>query len=306
MPALPQDRSSDRKKRRRPPAARTPGAPRHGQAPPDRPNPPRDRSGGTRRSGPTGKARVRGAGGGALWLYGRHAALAALANPTRRIERVCLTPQFQESAGEAFERLAGGAAWRAEILEPARLDRLVGDGAAHQGLIVAARPLDQPDVAELRPADAGATVVVLDQASDPRNIGAVIRAAAAFGASAVVTTQRGAPPETGALAKAAAGTLEHTPYIQATNLARALETLKANGFWTVGLDGQATTPLAAAPFDRPTALVMGAEGRGLRRLTAENCDALARIPIAAGVESLNVATAAAIALYERRRAFTTG
>ena len=248
-----------------------------------------------RRGGP------RGAGGGAIWLYGRHAALAALANPDRRIAGIRATAAALEAHGEEIAKQARARGIDVETMAAQALDRLLGRDAVHQGLAVAAAPLDQPDVAELRPADDTALVVVLDQASDPRNVGAVIRAAAAFGAAAVVTTERGAPPETGLLAKAAVGCLETTPYVQATNLARALEALKANGFWTVGLDGAATTTLAAAPFDRPTALVLGAEGRGLRRLTAAACDVLVSIPMAPGVESLNVAAAAAIALYESRR-----
>ncbi len=242
-----------------------------------------------------------GAGGGSIWLYGRHAALAALANPAREIERVRATPGFQEHYGETLTRLGAGQNWPVETADGAALDRLFGEDAVHQGVVVATRPLEQPDVSEIRAMDDSAVVLVLDQASDPRNVGAVIRAAAAFGALAVVTTLRGAPPETAALAKAAAGALEAVPYIQATNLARALDTLKANGFWSVGLEGSADMLLADAPFDRPIALVLGGEGRGLRRLTADVCDALVRIPIAPGVESLNVATAAAIALYERRR-----
>mgnify|MGYP003700866471 CR=1 FL=1 len=266
--------------------------------PPRQGRPPRDAR---PQGGPRGRPRTPGAGGGAIWLYGRHAVLAALANPARRIERARATPAFLEAHGDALRAAGGDSAWPIDKAEPQALDRLFGSDAVHQGVALAVRPLDAPDPAELRPVDDSAVVVVLDQASDPRNVGAVIRAAAAFGAMAVLTTERGAPPETGALAKAAAGALEQVPYVQATNLARALDALKANGFWTVGLDGEATTPLAAAPFDRPTALVLGAEGRGLRRLTAERCDALVRIPIGAGIESLNVATAAAIALYERRR-----
>lgn len=270
----------------------------HGQTPRRGPEAPRDRR------PPTGArrpARARGAGGGAIWLYGRHPALATLANPRRRIDDVRATAAFQESNAEALARLATGAGWSVQTVEAGQLDRLVGKDAAHQGVAVAVRPLDQPDVTDIRAAHDAATVLVLDQATDPRNVGAAIRAAAAFGALAVVTTQRGAPPETGALVKAAAGAFETMPYIQATNLARALELLKGNGFWSVGLDGEAATPLAEAPFDRPTAIVMGAEGRGLRRLTAERCDALVHIPIAPAVESLNLATAAAIALYERTR-----
>lgn len=212
-----------------------------------------------------------------------------------------VTARFLESHAEALENAKAKGGWSVEQIDSSGFDRILGDGVVHQGIAVAVSPLEQPDVAELHAIDAQAVVVVLDQASDPRNVGAVIRAAAAFGAAAVVTTLRSAPPETGALAKAAAGALESIAYVQATNLARAIDTLKENGFWAVGLDGEAELALADAPFDRPSAIVMGAEAKGLRRLTAERCDALARIPIAPGIESLNVASAAAIALYERRR-----
>ncbi len=227
--------------------------------------------------------------------------MAALANPARKIELVRVTESFLEAHGPALEALAGRGKWPVEVAAPRDLDRMLGADVVHQGIAVACNPLDMPDVAELRAPDDSAVVMVLDQVNDPRNVGAVIRAAAAFGALAVVTTERSAPPESGALAKAAAGALEAIPYIQATNLARALAALKQNGFWTVGLDGEAETRLADAPFDRPTAIVMGGEAKGLRRLTAEACDALVSIPITPGIESLNIATAAAIALYERRR-----
>lgn len=285
-----QDRSKRRGDRQRPagPAAK-----------PNAGGPRQSAGGPRRRAKRTGHAR--GAGGDSYWIYGRHPALAALANPARKIERVVATPTFLDSHGEALEKVAAGAAWSVEEADSSRFDQLLGADVVHQGLAAAARPLEQPDVAELLAPNDDAVVVVLDQASDPRNVGAVIRASAAFGALAVVTTLRSAPPETGSLAKAAAGALESIAYVQATNLARAIDMLKENGFWAVGLDGAATLALADAPFDRPTALVMGAEDKGLRRLTAERCDVLARIPIAPGIESLNVATAAAIALYERRR-----
>jgi 23S rRNA (guanosine2251-2'-O)-methyltransferase len=235
-----------------------------------------------------------------LWLYGRHVALAVAANPAREIERVRATENFLEAHGPALLKYSKGT-WPIEKTEGQALDRLLGSDSVHQGIAVATKPLDQPSPTDIRPRDDASTVVILDQASDPRNVGAVIRAAAAFGAIAVITTERGAPMETAVLAKAAAGAFETIPYIQAPNLARAIDALKTNGFWTVGLDGAAEMRLADAPFDRPTAILMGAEGRGLRRLTAEAADALVRIPIAPGIESLNVATAAAIALYERQR-----
>lgn len=230
--------------------------------------------------------------------------MAALANPARRIERVCVTDIFAAANQEALEQ-----AERDGIsvigTAPPELDRLLGRDAVHQGIALAVHPLESADVAELRPLNILSTVVVLDQANDPRNVGAVIRAAAAFGAQAVITTERAAPDESGVLVKAAAGTFEKVSYVKCANLARALDTLKSNGFWTCGLSGEAEIDLQDGPFDRPTALVIGAEGNGLRRLTTERCDAIVRIPMAPDVESLNLASAAAIALYQRTRTTLT-
>lgn len=252
---------------------------------------------------PTGKA-----SGNALWIYGRHAALAALANPRRVITAVRATEAFvdtrEDDLAAARRTRPDAEDWSIELAHGQVLQRMLGDGAVHQGIAVQTKPLDQPDIAEIRSINDRSVVLALDQATDPRNVGAAIRAAAAFGAHAVITTARSAPPESGALAKAAAGALELLAYVRAPNLARALDTLKENGFWTVGLAGEAETPIADAPFDRPTAIVIGAEGSGLRRLTLEHCDAAVHIPMSPTVESLNLATAAAIALYEKSRANT--
>jgi 23S rRNA (guanosine2251-2'-O)-methyltransferase len=261
-----------------------------------------DKRSGNRQSGrPSGKA-----SGNALWIYGRHAALAALANPRRTVAAVRVTEAFADTRDDdlaAIRRTREDAEdWSIELTHGRTLERMLGEGAVHQGIAVQTKPLDQPDVAEIRSINDQSVVLALDQATDPRNVGAAIRAAAAFGAHAVITTARSAPPESGALAKAAAGALEQLAYVRAPNLARALDSLKENGFWTIGLAGEAETPIGAAPFDRPTAIVIGAEGSGLRRLTLERCDAAVHIPIAPAVESLNLATAAAIALYEKSRA----
>jgi 23S rRNA (guanosine2251-2'-O)-methyltransferase len=188
-----------------------------------------------------------------------------------------------------------------EILEPAGIAQLLPSGAAHQGVAIRAAPIEPYALADLaRPAHG--VLVMLDQVTDPQNVGAVFRSAAAFGARGVILQDRHAPPFTGALAKAAAGALDAVPHARVVNLARALDELERMGWRAVGLAGEAPEPLAAVLDGRPSVLVLGSEGEGLRRLVGEHCDALARIPMPGGFESLNVAAAAAVALYEATRA----
>jgi len=193
---------------------------------------------------------------------------------------------------------------RVEVVDRGDLDAVLTPGAVHQGVAVQADPLPTRDfktlVQDLSEIP-DSRVVVLDQATDPRNIGAVLRSAAAFGARAVIMQDRHAPEATAALAKAASGALETVPLVRVVNIARALRALKEVDFWLIGLDGGGDTPLAGASPGGRVTLVLGAEGGGLRRLTREACDALVRIPIGPAVESLNLSTAAAIALYELAR-----
>lgn len=232
------------------------------------------------------------------WLFGQHAVLAALDNPKRRLKRLIALPQMAERLAEWR-----GSAPAPEILDKTALEQLLPPGASHQGLAVLSDPLTVPDLAEIleKSAIPAATsrplLVLLDQVTDPRNCGAVLRSAAAFGASAVIAPQDSSAPESGALAKAASGALELIPYIQVTNLARALEQIKKAGFWCLGLAGEAELSLAEADPGGPIALVLGAEGSGLRRLTRERCDFLVRLPTAGPIGSLNVSNAAAVALY---------
>jgi 23S rRNA (guanosine2251-2'-O)-methyltransferase len=222
-----------------------------------------------------------------------HATLAVLANPARKVERLV-------AGRNAAERLPPDA--RPEVLDPDAIDRLLPPGAVHQGLAVRAAPLAEMALDEATAPPDGRPVLVLDGVTDPQNVGAIFRSAAAFGARAVVMQDRKSPPLTGALAKAAAGAIEIVPHARVVNIARAVEELAAAGYVTVGLEGEADMALAQALDDlRPAAIVLGAEGAGLRDLVAKSCDVRARIPIAPQMESLNVSVAAAVALYEAAR-----
>ncbi len=229
-------------------------------------------------------------------LYGRHAVLAALANPERLALRLHATP-------DALAQLeALPAALPVQSGHAADLARLVPADAPHQGLVLEVEPLDPPHLETLlADPDPARPLVVLDQVTDPHNVGAIIRSAAAFGARGLVTQDRHSPPETGALARAASGALEILPWVRVVNLARALEAMAEAGFWRIGLAGAAASTLAEALGPGPVALVLGAEGEGLRPNVAAHCDLLARLPIAAAVESLNVSNAAAVALYAAAR-----
>ncbi len=233
---------------------------------------------------------------GALWLYGHHAIVAALANPSRRLRRLLLT----EEAEAALSKLLPQP-WplAAERVDRPRLDQLLGRDIVHQGSALLADPLAPPSLQSVleRPGP----IIVLDQVSDPRNVGAIMRSAAAFGAAAVIAQDRNAPEENGALAKAASGALETMPLLRAVNIARTLIALKAANIWCVGLDAGGSALSAAAIGDRRVALVLGAEGDGLRRLTRETCDEVAGLTIKGGVDSLNVSAAAAVAMYEITR-----
>ncbi|MCC7428030.1 MAG: hypothetical protein IT557_14100 [Alphaproteobacteria bacterium] len=257
----------------------------------DRPAPPRPHP-----AGPAAHQAPHPAEGGPYWLFGLHAVAAALANPARRLRRLAATAE-----GEAALAVAVPPPWlvRPERLEREALARLVPPGAVHQGLALLADPLSSQPLAEALAARPDAPVLVLDQVTDPRNVGAILRVAAAFGAAAVIVQDRHAPPETGTLARAAAGALERVPVLRAVNIARTLGALKEAGLWVVGLEAAGPVTLRRAGLgQRRTALVLGGEGEGLRRLTRETCDELCRLPMAGGVESLNVSTAAAVALYE--------
>jgi 23S rRNA (guanosine2251-2'-O)-methyltransferase len=257
-------------------ASSRPSRPGQGGEPPRRPERP-------------GKAPVgRGRSDVAL-IYGFHPVRAALASPRRELIRLYATEAA--AARLAPEIAAKGVEMRLVPVE--EIVARVGGEAVHQGVLLEARPLEPIDLSEL-PADG--LVVVLDQVTDPHNVGAILRTAAAFGAAALVTTERHTPEFTGVLAKSASGGLEHVAIASVTNLARALDELGDMGYLRVGLDEEGPAPLEAATLRRPLALVLGAEGKGLRRLTRENCDVLARLDMPGAIKTLNVSNACAVAL----------
>ena len=224
-------------------------------------------------------------------FWGKHAVAAALDNPERRVLKAWAT---REAA--AFMQFPADVP--VTMADAADLGRLVPHDAPHQGVVIEVEPLEDQWLGDLlRDADERSTLLVLDQVTDPHNVGAILRSAAAFGALGIVTQDRHAPPESGALAKAASGALERVPWVRVVNLARALEEIAEAGFWRIGLAGEAETDLKEALGPKQVALVLGAEGPGMRSNTREHCDALARLPISDAVESLNVSNAAAVALY---------
>ncbi len=246
------------------------------------------------RPGPANFARPeREKEGGPVWLWGTHAVLAALANPDRQFLQFVAT----ENAAERLPKLPLSP----QIITGKELDQRLPPGAVHQGIAIKAEPLEALALEDLI-AEGATRIAVLDQVSDPHNLGAVFRSAAAFGFTGLVLQTRHAPPISGVVAKSAAGAVETVNEVRTVNIARALEQLGEAGFHTVGLAGESTRPLdLAVKGAAKVAIVLGAEGSGLRPAVANACAELARIPIAAAMESLNVSNAAAIAFYEASR-----
>ncbi len=232
-----------------------------------------------------------------VWLFGLHAVRDALMNPARDKLRLVLTRNAADKLAEAVA-FAGIAA---ELADPRRFDVPIDEGSVHQGAALEVRPLNWGKLADVAISGAGdPLIVLLDRVTDPHNVGAILRSAEVFGARAVVAPRHHSAPETGALAKTASGALERQPYLKVTNLAEAMLELKQMGYRLIGLDGDGTVELAAALAEtgkRPLALVLGAEGPGLRDRTRDTCDVIARIPFAGAFGSLNVSNAAAIGLY---------
>ena len=232
------------------------------------------------------------AGKGATRLWGRHAVEAALMNPRRQHRKLWATLEGIDSLDGELP-----ADFPLERAEVADLARLVAKDAPHQGLVLECEPLDDLHLDEVLDGDPSRPIVVLDQVTDPHNVGAILRSAAAFNAAAIVTQDRHAPPEGGVIGKAASGALEIVPWVRVVNLSRALEEIAEAGYWRIGLTGEADATLAEALPAGPVALVLGAEGEGMRHNVTQHCDALARLPISEAMESLNVSNAGAIALY---------
>lgn len=248
------------------------------------------------KGGASGHPARRGAPPADDWLWGWHAVEAALANPHRGpLLRLVATPDKARQIEARFGRPKA-----LEIADAHQVGLLLPQGAVHQGVALRPAPLEDVDLLDFE-ARPGAVILVLDQVTDPQNVGAILRSAAAFGVAGVVLQDRHAPKLCGALAKAAAGAVERVPVAHVVNLSRALDQLTDAGWRAVGLAGEAERGLAEVMDGRPTVLVLGSEGEGLRRLVAEHCDELAKIPMPGDFESLNVSAAAAIALYEASR-----
>src|SRR3954452_682276 len=237
---------------------------------------------------------------GLVRLYGLHTVRAALDNPRRRIKKILVT----RNAAERLE-IADLAAlpFQAELVEPRDIDKITGSDAVHQGVLIEAEPLKPKRLDAL-----GDTklVLVLDQVTDPHNVGAILRSAVAFGAGALITTARHSPQESGVLAKSASGALEHIDQIEVKNLADALEQLHQAGFQTIGLDSDGPAELETSFSGEKIALVLGAEGKGLRQKTRETVTTLARLDMPGAIRSLNVSNAAAVSLYAAQRWFARG
>ena len=242
-----------------------------------------------------------------FWLYGQHASIEAVLNAKRRIHRIVTTENGLETLRSALDEAAGKGLGRPqpEVLKNSAFAETITDAPGHNGIAIDVAPLMQPDlptVIEALPANAPACLIVLDQVTDPHNIGAIIRSAAAFGAVAVVAQDRNAPDETAVMTKIASGGSEHVPYVKVTNISRTLAWLEEHDFIAYALDERGDSILGDTKFTQRAALVMGAEGSGLRRLVAERCHHTISLPTLPPILSLNVSNAAAVTLYEWSRA----
>jgi len=236
---------------------------------------------------------------GVVHIYGIHSVREAIANPKRRIDHMLVTRNALERLGIAD---SSALPFEVKMVEPREIDRITGSDAVHQGVLIEAKPLQPKRLGELGDSP---LLLVLDQVTDPHNVGAIMRSAVAFGAGALITTARHSPQESGVLAKAASGALEHIDHIEVRNLAEALEALHEAGFQTIGLDSDGPAELEKSFASGKVALVLGAEGKGLRQKTRETVSTLARLDMPGAIHSLNVSNAAAVALYAAQRNLAT-
>ena len=237
--------------------------------------------------------------GGSVLLYGRHPVLAAVNNPKRKIIKIFCTKENVEELKKSLQQTQRNIPL--EIIERKELDRMLPRDAVHQGFALQCKELENcslEEICHLAEAEKNCHILLLDQVTDPQNIGAIIRSCVAFDTLALILQDKNSPTESGSMAKASAGMIEQLPICRVTNLSRAIEKLKDSGFWIIGMDGYATTYIDSVNKTGKIAIIMGSEGKGMRRLIEENCDTTVKLPIAPSVESLNVSTAAAIALYE--------
>lgn len=235
-----------------------------------------------------------------LILYGRHPVLAAINNPERQITKILAIQDTVEEVRTACQN-AGRNLGLVNQVDRKDIDRILPTDAVHQGFAVYAQELEEyslDDICRMADEAENCHILVLDQVTDPQNIGAIIRSCVAFNTLALIMQDKNSPQETGTMAKASAGMIEHLPIVRVTNLSRAIEHLKEAEFWTIGMDGQAKTTIDKLKKGGKNAIIMGSEGKGMRRLVEENCDITVKLPINEKVESLNVSTAAAIVLYE--------
>lgn len=236
---------------------------------------------------------------GVVHIYGIHSVREAIANPKRQISHMLVTRNALERLGIAD---SSALPFEVKMVEPREIDRITGSDAVHQGVLIEAKPLQPKRLGELGDSP---LLLVLDQVTDPHNVGAIMRSAVAFGAGALITTARHSPQESGVLAKAASGALEHIDHIEVRNLAEALEALHEAGFQTIGLDSDGPAELEKSFAGAKIALVLGAEGKGLRQKTRETVSTLARLDMPGAIRSLNVSNAAAVALYAAQRNLAT-
>lgn len=233
-------------------------------------------------------------------LYGRHPVMAAIANPNRKINKILCAKDTYDEVKEQCQKFQVNLGI-INTVDKREIDRVVPRDAVHQCFAIHCQELEEyslEDICILAEEQDDCHLLVLDQVTDPQNIGAIIRSCVAFNALGLIMQDKNAPNETGAMAKASAGTIEHLPICRVTNLSRAIHQLKSAGFWTVGMDGYAETTIDKMNKSGKIAIIMGSEGKGMRRLVEESCDSTVKLPTSDKVESLNVSTAAAIALYE--------